>query len=164
MKKNGGFTLVEIVVSVAILAIVATLLAQVLFSTTHVNKKTELVASIKQNGDFALDVIARMVRSASSIQTTCDVGVATSVQIIGADGNVTTIMCDSGRIASVSAHPAYLTSDTVLCSALTFSCPPADGSVQKDLTVSFTLGQVGVTETAYESGNGTFGTTISLRN
>ena len=180
MKKNG-FTLLEIIVSVGILAIVVPLLAQVLFTTTHVNKKTELLADIKQNGNFALDVIARMVRSAKAIDVPCAQGdlTAPSADITNPDNNVTTLECRSdgnaARIASISetGGTAYLSAGNVTLSksggtncsdsTLTFSCPPAGGGIQSQITVTFTLGQVGVSGSAYESGSASFQSTIGVR-
>lgn len=167
MAMKKGFTLLEIIVSVGILVIVATLMAQVLFTTAHVNKKTEILTDIKQNGNFALDVISRMVRSAKSI----DVCGPHELSITNPDNNVTTFGCDAGRIASESSTPTvYLSSGTLTLSSsgasdctgnsLTFSCPLA----QSQVTVIFTLGQLGVAGSAYESGSASFQSTISMRN
>lgn len=165
MKKNTGFTLVEIVVCVALLSIVVTLITQVLFTTTHVNTKTKILTDIKQNGNFAIDIISRMVRSANSIQ--CNPGPPPVALITNPDGNVTTITCISDgnvmRISSESAHQAYLTPATVTCSSLAFSCQPAAG-IQTTLTVSFTLQQAGVAGSAYEANSSSFQSTVSLRN
>lgn len=181
MKKNSGFTLLEILISVGILAIVGTLIAQVVFTTAHVNKKTEILTDIKQDGNFALDVIARMVRSAKAIDVLpCALGELTgsSALITDSDNNVTTLEClsdgNAARIASESAAgTVYLSGGTVTLSAsggtncidssLVFSCPPA-GSIQSQITVTFTLGQVGVPGSTYESGSASFQSTISMRN
>jgi prepilin-type N-terminal cleavage/methylation domain-containing protein len=170
--NNKGFTLMEILVSVGILSIVATLLAQVLFTTVHVNKKTEILSNIKQDGNFALDVIGRMVRSAKSI----DVCANNDLEIRNPDNNVTTITCFSdgkaARVASVSGSgTVYLTGSTVtldpggtdVCanSYIQVSCPPG---ILKQVTISFTLGPVGSSGTVYESGSAAFSDTFRMRN
>ena len=178
MKKNG-FTLIEILVSVGILAIVSTLMAQVLFTTTHVNTRTNSLEDIKQNGNFTLDVIGRMVRGAQTIETSCSSGpTAISANITNPDNNVTTLLCVSdgkaARIASVSGtNVAYLSAGNVTLSAsggvscadstLTFSCPPATG-IQNQLTIGFTLGQLGVSGSAFNSGKSAFQSTVDMRN
>ncbi|MCX6793788.1 MAG: prepilin-type N-terminal cleavage/methylation domain-containing protein [Candidatus Gottesmanbacteria bacterium] len=187
MKKSQpagrqGFTLLEILVSVGILAMVTILLAQVLFTTTHVNKKTELVINFKQNGTFVLDVIGRLVRASIAIETSCNSGQTStpSARIRNADYNVTVLTCFSdgnvARIASVSGtgKVVYLSGGNVTLSAsggvncsdssLAFSCPPASGGMQSELIVSFTLGQPGVTGSAFESGKSSFQSTIGVRN
>lgn len=166
-RARQGFTLMEILISVGILAIVGTLIAQVVFTTTHVNKKTEILTDIKQDGNFALDVISRMVRSAKSIDV-CGGG---ELQITNPDNNVTILKCDAGRIASESSMPTvYLSGGNVTLSqsgestctdsSLAFSCTPAKNQV----TITFTLGQLGVAGSAYESGSASFQSTISMRN
>jgi len=172
MKKNG-FTLLEIIISVGILAIVGTLIAQVLFTTTHVNKKTEILTDIKQDGNFALDVIGRMVRSAKTIDK-CTGG---ELQITNPNNNQTTFKCffdgTTARIASESAsHPrVYLTSGNVTlissssdCNkTIMFACLPAVAPYNQ-VTVTFTLGQLGVAGSAYEGGSASFQSTINMRN
>lgn len=175
MHSQKGFTLMEILISVGVLAIVATLLAQVLFTTAHVNKKAEIVTNVKQDGNFALDVIGRMVRSAKSI----DVCSATVLQITNPNNGVTTFQCESdgtaARIASVSAsHPTvYLTGGNITLSPTgsadcpgnspAFSCAPPVGA-KNQVTVSFTLGQLGVGGSVYERGGASFKNTIRMRN
>jgi prepilin-type N-terminal cleavage/methylation domain-containing protein len=182
MKRNKslhagrqGFTLIEILISVGILAIVATLIAQVLFTTTHVNKKTEIITDIKQDGNYALDVIGRMVRSAKSI----DVCQADELVITNPDNNVTTLACvsdgNAARIASQSAtQTVYLSGGNLTLSRsasadcvdslLAFSCPPVSGGILNQATVTFTLGQVGISGSAYESGSASFQSIIRMRN
>jgi prepilin-type N-terminal cleavage/methylation domain-containing protein len=171
MKKQG-FTLLEILISVGILVIAVTLMAQVLFTTTHVNKKTEILTDIKQDGNFALDVIGRMVRSAKSIDV-CGGG---ELQISNPNNNKTTFTCFSdgaaARIASESAsHPTvYLTSGNVTLSSsndcnntIMFACLPAVAPYNQ-VTVTFTIGQVGFAGSAYESGSAFFQSAIRVRN
>jgi prepilin-type N-terminal cleavage/methylation domain-containing protein len=179
-RLQKGFTLLEILISVGILVIVTTLIAQILFTTLHINTRTSALADVKQNGTFAVDVVNRMVRAANSIQTTCNMGVssATSVQITTANNDVITILCTSdgsaARIASVSASGVqYLTSGNVTLStsggvtcndsSLAFSCPPADG-VQSAVDMSFMLGKVGMGASTPESGTTSFQSTVSVRN
>lgn len=171
-KNRQGFTLMEILISVGILAILGTLIAQVLFTTAHVNKKTEILTDIKQDGNFALDVIGRMVRSARSIDV-CGGG---ELQITNPNNNKTTFKCfldgTAARIASESAsHPrVYLTSGNVSLSSsgdcnntIAFACSPSVAP-QNQVTVTFTLGQLGVAGSAYESGSASFQNTIGMRN
>jgi prepilin-type N-terminal cleavage/methylation domain-containing protein len=180
-RSQKGFTMMEILVSVGILAIVSILIVQVMFTATRVNKKTGLVMDIKQNGNFALGVISRMVRSAKVINVSCSPGDVTAsyVDITNPDNNITTITClsdgSAARIASVSGTGAiaYLsaanvtlsTSGSVTCSdsSLAFSCPPVTGN-QSELSIAFTLGQVGGSESAYEISSASFQSTITVRN
>jgi len=172
----------EILISVGILGIVVPLLAQVLFTTTRVNKKNEILTNVKQDGTFALDVVSRMVRTAKSIEVPCAQGdlTATSADITDSFNNVTTLACfsdgNAARIASISGttgEKVYLSAGNVTLSplgdadcsnsTLAFSCP-AEGSIQTRVTITFTLGQVGLSGSTFETTSALFQSTISMRN
>ena len=172
--------MIEILIAVGILATVAILLTQVLFATTHANKKTELVSAVKESGNFSLDIIGRIVRAASSIETVCDAGETSTPSAIvrNADTYQTILRCQSdgnvARIASVSGGTvSYLSSGTLTLSAtggktcsdssLSFSCPLISG-VETPLTVTFSLAQPGTAGSAYEEARSVFEGTINLRN
>jgi prepilin-type N-terminal cleavage/methylation domain-containing protein len=179
--KMRGFTLLEILISIGVLATVSTLIAQVLFTTTHVNKKTETLRDIKQNGEFTIDVIERLVRNANRLETVCDVdSVSTPAAIVrGADDRTTTLQCVSdgtvARIASVSAtgSVSYLSGGNVTLSqsggkscddsTLAFSCPPTT-AIDEPMTVNFSLTSPGASISAFEKSTTSFQTTVSLRN
>ncbi len=176
---KNGFTLLEILISVGILAVATTLIVQVLFTTTRVNTKTGLVSDVKQNGEFALDSMERAIRASTSIPGFCELGATstTSALITDANNNSITYACVSdgtaARIASVSSTGIrYLTSANVTISdsgspgcddsTLIFSCPDSNG-IASPLTIRFTLVQLGATTSAFAAARSTFETTVSIR-
>lgn len=176
MKK--GFTLIEILISVTILATVMVLISQVLFTSTHVNTKSVLLQDIKQNGEYSLDVISRSVRGARAWYRNCADGQTStdSAMILTNDNETITYMCVSdgaaARIASVSAtgNKRYLTNNTMTLSAgngidcsdstLTFSCPSAPDDA---MTISFTLSQRSTSTSVYDIAKQTFETSVKPR-
>ncbi len=180
-RQIQGFTLVEILVSIGVLATVSTLIAQVLFTTTHANKKTEVLRDIKQNGEFTLDVIERLVRNANAMEAICDVDTIStpSAFIRGADDRPTVLTCvsdgNAARVASVSATGAvsYLSGENVTLSqsgsktcedsTLTFSCSATTG-IATPITVNFALTSLGASVSAFEKSTTSFQTIVSLRN
>lgn len=179
MKKcqpagRQGFTLMEILVSVGIIAIVGTVIAQSFFSMVRTNIKSELLNNIKQNGDFAVDVMSRMMRSAASVTTTCtSTGTTTqSLAIQNADGFTTTFNCvldgNVARIASTSGSKTeYLTNRNVSLGAdctntLTFVCTALPNQ-KTQVQVLFTLGQVGTPADQFEKASTSFQTTVVTR-
>ncbi len=180
LKLSGGFTLMEILISVGVLAVVSTLIAQVLFTTTRVNKKVTTLSDVKSSGEFALGVVERLIRSAIAMETVCDTGAETtpSARLLGAGATTTTITCMSdgtaARIASVSATGAisYLTDNSVTLnvtgtadcadSSLLFSCPASSGP--SAVTINFSLGQIGEGGGKFETARSSFQSSVSLRN
>jgi len=177
MKK--GFTLIEILISIGILATVGTLVAQVLYTTTHVNTKSNLIQDLKQNGEYALGVMERSIRGATDIVNYCDISATstTSAVIVDANDHAIQYTCVSdgtaARVASVSSSGTqYLTGGNVTLSAsggsacgdstLVFTCPNKSG-ISVPITINFTLTQLGATTSAYTSAQDSFQTTVSLR-
>ena len=66
MKKKG-FTLVELLVVVAVAGVIMTILAQIFFSSLRGNNKAQVIAMIKQNGQSVLDNLDKNIRNADHI-------------------------------------------------------------------------------------------------
>lgn len=173
MSKAGGFTLLEIIVSVSIVALMSAVISQVLLTTVRTNTKGGIINTVKQNGDFSLETMTRMIQSAQSVTSpACTSGgtSGTSLVIQNSDGGTTTLSCllDSGvyRIASGSA---FLTNSSITAAdsggtcTLAFICS-SDAGIADTVQISFSLAQKGTTAAQYESASISFQTTVSLRN
>lgn len=64
---NRGFTLVEILVVIAIVAIVGTMLVSIFSSTLRGSNKAQILAVIKQNGQAVLENLDKNIRSADNV-------------------------------------------------------------------------------------------------
>lgn len=182
--KKRGFTLLETLISITIVGGVGILIAQVFFTTTKINTKTELLKDVKQNGQYGIDTMSRLIRNSYAIENSdvscTSVGSAqTSLAVTNPDGNRTTLGCvfaDSvARIASTSAthptNPEYLTSSNVTLGGTTcddpdmtllFTCtsyPDQAPSVK----IEFTLSQKGASTSQSDRANSTFQAIVSPR-
>lgn len=185
-----GFTLLELLVASGVIAFVSVIITQVLFSSIHLNTKTEVIKELKQTGEMTLGAMSRMIQNAAVVTVSqCNLSsddpkqTVPTVEITGIDGGITTLECvddvDLGvtRIASVSASrvdPLYLTNSTVTLigdsgqsgcvnQPLQFTCIGV-GGIPTSINVRFRLRQKNLAATSYESANETFQTTISVRN
>jgi prepilin-type N-terminal cleavage/methylation domain-containing protein len=177
MKHNTGFTLIELIVTVAAIAIISTVLSQIFFTTLRTNAKTEILKEVKQNGDLVQESMVRMIQNAQGLVSSCDaVGVeSASLELINQDGNTTTLTCiedeDGTRIASVSAASTdFLTSAAVTLggvscddSTLTFVCKGGVG-VRSSVTISFSLAQKGTSPNQFDTASSNFQTSATTRN
>lgn len=179
MKKRSGFTLIELLVSVGIISLISVVIAQVFFTTTRSSVKIEITKDAKQNGNFAISSMERMIRNAHSVASVCSTSGTTteSLSLLDADGNTTTLGCmmenSVTRIASVSASGTYyLTSDNVTlggvtCSdvdmTLSFTCTSYPAQPSR-IGISFTLSQVSGAPDSFEKASSTFQSTVNIRN
>lgn len=186
LKKSGftqhhsdgaGFTLLEIMVSIGIVAIVGLLISQVFFTTTRTNSKTEVLKNIKQNGDFSLERVTDLVRNAREITSTCAEGgtTAASITFTNPDGGSTALGClldgTVTRIASVSAGSTDYLTDSALtlggadCNAasLTFVCTAPAGQ-PATVAITFSLAQKGTPPDQFDRASASFQTTVAIRN
>ncbi|MBI3577583.1 prepilin-type N-terminal cleavage/methylation domain-containing protein [Candidatus Gottesmanbacteria bacterium] len=172
-----GFTLLEIIIATSIVAVIGVIISQALSATTKSNTKVEILKEVKQNGDFALSIMERMIRNAKAITSTCsDTGSAgPSVTLKNVDGGSTTLTCQLdgaiSRIASVSAAGTdYLSGTSVTlggadCSSasLLFTCTSLAG-VANTIAIGFRLGQKGMSPSIFDVASQSFQTSVSIRN
>lgn len=172
-----GFTLLEMVVSIAIVALVAVVLSQIFLVTLRTNAKTEISKDMKQNGELALESMVRMIQRAQRITSTCAASGTTSqsLTIVNDDDGETTFGCvaegQAMRLASSSASSTkYLTSTNVTLggtscveSTLEFVCFGAAG-LPGSVTISFQLSESGMSAQSFEQSSESFQTTATMRN
>lgn len=164
MKKEKGFTLIEILMVVFLLGIVVVIGSNLFFSILKGASKAEVEKEVKQNGDYAMNVMERMIRNAQNCSEASGI-----LTITNPDGNWTEFKCilqdEVTKIASSSASgTGNLTGKNVTlgnpCS-LSFSCnstktPPV-------VSISFDLSQKGTTTRPEEKAQIHFQTTVGLR-
>jgi prepilin-type N-terminal cleavage/methylation domain-containing protein len=170
--KTAGFTLVEVLVVILSFGILAVVGSSLFISILKGAAKAEIEKEIKQNGDYAINVMERMIRNAREISS-CS---SSSIRIKNPDGSNTTFSClvNNSQVASIASNSAFLTGRNVtldssggtncfspnLSPNLTFSCtsdnPPK-------VSISFTLYQKGSTVRPEERAQAKFETTVSLR-
>ena len=170
---KSGFTLIEIIVVVGILGIIMVMGSNLFFSILRGSTKTKILQLVKQNGDYTITVMSRMIRNARSVS-----GSGSAITIVNPDGNTTTFNCCGATpnflIASesgtLSCENARLTSSEVKvndCSAV-FTVTLGEAEVRPAVVkINFILSQVsqaGVTPRLEEQASVNFQTTISLRN
>jgi prepilin-type N-terminal cleavage/methylation domain-containing protein len=189
MKK--GFTILELLVVVVVIALLSVVISQSFFLSVRSNIKTETLKDVKQNGDYSLDVMKRMIQSARSFTSTpcVEQGLTptniNSITITNPNLDNTTFTCavvdGIARIASVSAdRTIYLTNTNVtlvnpldtaeaLCGtiaseyALAFTCVSVGGKPDR-ITTKFTLRQANASDEVTRKALSVFEETITLRN
>lgn len=187
-SKQAGFGIIEVMIGAILLGVIVTVVNTVLFSSFRGVNKSNVLTEVKQNGDYAISVMERMIREAKQIVSVCDGTPLSELAIVNYDPDApssddptlhtTTFKCDlnSGvlRIASASAvEDLLLTSSanvtlegTDCTSAISFVCSQVSADQPPVVNVSFTLKQkspAGVTPRVDERAQIDFSTTVVLR-
>ena len=162
---NSGMSLLEILVVVAIFAILGIIVARAVILTIGGSKKSESLIKVRENLDYAVGVAERQIRNANSIVNCATQPQDTSViNYLDQDGIASSFSCvnigsASGYVASGSAQ---LTSDAVNVTACSFTC--AIGTSTNPDTVSVTLEAKDAQASGVQGADVTVATQISLRN
>ncbi len=173
--RGAGFTLLELLVSVAILGVIGTLVAQAFFSVFRSNSKTEILKDVKQSGEQTLLTMTRIIQNAQEVAVCPSDGTPLdSLALVNPDGGTTTFGCvldgTITRIASTSATNEFLTDShvtiggsTCAASSLVFECTTQSGEPSK-ITISFSLAQVGTPVDQSETAREDFQGSVIIRN
>lgn len=165
MLKVSGFTLIEILVVVAIFSFLGILITRSVLLTIGGSKKSEAIVKVKENLDYATGVIERQIRNADSIPQ-CPNSNPAILNYIDQDGNAGSFSCltdanGNGYIASGSAQ-LPLTASDINVTACYLSCN-VSGSTSPP-TVTINLEAVEASASAIQNADVTVSTQVSLRN
>lgn len=162
--SRPGYTLLELLMVVALLGLVMVAITQLLSSTLSGANKANSIQSVKESGQFAIATIERTLRNANNV-TTCDNSLTFIVNDPANPPPVTyTFDINGGHLGRIKdGSRTDLTSDPI--TATVFSCTAATSSPgQPDIyKVSFDL-EIASSQTDRQISAETFETTVSLRN
>jgi len=167
LSHAAGFTLIEMIITISILAIVSVIASGFLFSSVSSGGKTEIGKEARQNGNYALSVMQGMILNSKTVA--CPTPVGKRVDVTDMNGKLTSFICDDStnyKISSVSARNYDLTGDNVAVSGCNFTCEITPGKpslVKIEFTVS-QVNQTGVTPKPNESASLNFKTQVLTKN
>ena len=172
MKKGiNGFTLIEILIVLGILAIIVVVGSNMFFTILKSSSKTKVLTEVKQNGNYALNVMARMIRNGKIGAGECGAN-PDRITITNPDDGITTFHCCgsppmiASKSGSLTCEQARLTSNKVQVSSSCndfISCTQAVGGPPV-VTINFTLQQAGTAARPEEEALVNFQTAVTLRN
>lgn len=176
-NRNSGFTLLELLVVIAVFSVLAVLATQAIFLTLRGALKSESIRQARENLDYAMGVMERQIRNASEIvertspDSICDGTTAPVMQQIrykDQDGVEAYFQCETdatgkGFIASYSAVMSpptkyRLTNENINVTNCTFVCNPGSSGSNDPPSYDITLDAV------VTGGRSVEGASLSLKN
>lgn len=167
MRKGGvtliakGVSFIEILVVIAIFAILGILVARITLVTLRGSNRSDSLVKVRENLDFSLAVMERGIRNAESVSP-CPNPDTTSIAFADADGIPTTFSCvNVGAAGYVASGSARITSDEIKITSCSIACSPGSGGVTPSVTIS--LEAADARATGIEAAKATATTKIFLR-
>lgn len=182
-SKNGGFTLVEVLVVLSITALVTVMVMQILTSLFRSTTKTASISEVKQNGQLILLTMEQTIRNAVPTPQ-CLTGGTPGVRVVkrGSDSSpemrTTTFACitdpgGSGKLVIATGlgvpQPSYQSlvnqAIQVVPNSCTFTCPSVPANAPARVNVQFSLSAYvnGPTPRTQEATSENFTSSISQR-
>jgi len=164
--KIKGFTLIELLVVIGILGLVAAIGTDSFLSLLKGTTKARVLAEVRQNGNYALEVMERMIRNAKSLTEYS----GSSITIVGPDDQETIFSCGDSNgdgLNDLASNSASLISDRVKvedCGSVFSVVPGESGISPAKVTIEFSLSQAEVDVRPEERATVNFRTTVTLRN
>lgn len=102
-NKDKGFTLIEMLAVLAVFGVIGIISTSILITALRTTNKTNILSSVKQNGDFVLTQLSQSLRDARLIKTPfpCVVVsptpplISSSISFVAADGGTITYTCEN---------------------------------------------------------------------
>lgn len=135
-SESNGFSLIEMLVVVAVFSLLAVITTQALIITLRGSKKSEANAKVRENVSYALSVMERQIRNSTGI-TSCTTSAIDfkDQSSIGASFSCVSVSPSTiGYVASGSAQ-LRLTSDDVDVTDCSFTCTAGTSTVPPAVTI-----------------------------
>lgn len=171
LNIQTGFTLLELLAAMVVLIAVGTIIGAILFASLRGATKTNTITNVRQNGNYAISQMTKMIRGAKTLDlpdpcvsppSPTPIPTYPSVTFTSFDGGQTIFSCDSDTISSNSA--SLLDTSVVSLLSCSFTCSRTSFSDVPTIGINFTLIQSGISAFNEKKASIPFQTTVLLRN
>lgn len=160
-KKSKGFTLIELVVAIAIFIVIISIILSLFVTGLKGHRKVMAIQNVQENGLFLLEFIAKEIRM-SEIRDVTPNGNSASLYIKRADGENITYSFSGGTVDRTSPSTSGpLNSGEVSVSGSFYIMGIGDDNQQPRVTIVMKVETVGKAE---EKSEISIQTTLSPRN
>lgn len=158
--KEKGFTIIELLVVMGIFLAVSAVLGGIIFSVFRGSEKTATLDQVRQNGDYAISLMARDIRNTAKLTSTCSPSMST-ISVETTDRRTVTFACNAPT--SLTANGVPITNDKVSVRSCSFACTPSPNQ-PPTVRIRFTLNEAGGVTFVEKKASVDFETSVTLRN
>jgi len=183
-NSRKGYTLIELLITIAILATVGTIMVSILFSTFRSSNKSQSISDLRQNGNYALSQMAGSIAFAKSFDggwvdqgdtpiTDCTIPGApqynylqvTSFNNVKPATTVYSCIDPNTSLPTVASNGAALLDTTnIAVTNCYFTCSQPDLSSPPTIDINFTLTKTNGGSLSENAASIPFETSVTIRN
>lgn len=135
-NQNKGMSFIEILIVVAIFAILGILVGRVTLLTLRGSNKSDALVKVRENLDYTIAVMERQIRNAEEVLP-CPNPSPTRVDYKNSQGIADYFACvTSGNDVYVASGSARLTTNEVVVISCNIICTPSTGNNQTSVSIS----------------------------
>jgi type II secretory pathway pseudopilin PulG len=122
-NKSQGFTLLELVLYVAIAAVVLGAISSLIFILWQARIKNKVVSEVEQQGMFAIKYLTNVIKQADTVLIPTQANLSSNLELVSSSFGQVNIFEDNGRLAVVenNGNTSFLTGENVIVKNLSFS-------------------------------------------
>jgi prepilin-type N-terminal cleavage/methylation domain-containing protein len=138
--KEKGFSLIEVLVAIVMFTLLAIVATQTTVSSLQGSRVSDAGTQVRENMEYALSVLERHVRNASSIVSACNGSSVQTLTYLNEKGRQASFQCltdASGTYLASNSATVRLTSSSITLTTCSFVCSyPSGASKPPQVTVN----------------------------
>jgi len=181
-NSNRGYTLIELLITIALLATIGTIMVSILFATFRSSNKSQAISDVRQNGNYAISQMSKSIAFAESFDgvsldgrtytTDCTISPSPQykyLQITSFDKGTTVFSCINNpvdNVPTIASNGASLINTSSMSAAAQcyFTCFQPDASTPPTIGINFTLNKTTSGNLSENVGSVPFQTSVTVRN
>lgn len=180
VDRQAGFTLIELIIVIAIIVVMGSILISIFFTTLRGTNKSNVEMIVRQNGNYAISQMGKMIRNARSFEGVSKTDIDSSyifscaanppqeeykyLRISSFDNSLITLSCGDTSPEIASNGASFIDTSEIAVTSCRFYCTQPSLAYPPKIEIDFVLTQKQQTDLAEGKASVHFNTSVFLRN